>query len=213
MQPFIQFEGLGAPLLQDNIDTDTIIPSREMKAVSKQGLAAGLFAAWRYRTIETREPDPDFVLNQTAYKDASILITGDNFGCGSSREHAVWALQEFGFQAIIGVGFGSIFFGNCINNGLLPITLARRDVQALAHAISATPKPGPIQINLPEQRIHCAEQSIDFELEQGPREALIAGLDPIDATLLMRDKIEAFESRDRVDRSWAYLQSASNDAG
>ena len=107
MEKFLQHRGVAAPILRANVDTDAIIPSREMKRVSKQGLSDGLFAAWRYLDVESREPDPAFILNRTEYENASILLSGDNFGCGSSREHAVWALAEYGIRAIIAPGFGS----------------------------------------------------------------------------------------------------------
>ena len=127
-----QHTGVAAVLMRDNIDTDQIIPSREMKTVSRSGLGEGLFAGWRYTDPGTRTPNPDFVLNRAALKTASILISGENFGCGSSREHAVWALQEFGFRVIIAKSFGEIFHGNCIRNGVLPITLDVAQVSKLS---------------------------------------------------------------------------------
>ena len=125
MQPFAAHCGVAAPLLRSNVDTDAIIPSREMGRVSKRGLSIGLFANWRYADPRARIPNPEFVLNQPAYAGASILLGGDNFGCGSSREHAVWALAEFGIRAILAPSFGAIFQKNCIANGLLPARLSR----------------------------------------------------------------------------------------
>ena len=123
MKPFKNISGIAAPLMRINIDTDTIIPSREMKTVSKKGLASGLFADWRYISTESREENPDFILNQFPYNQAKILLSGSNFGCGSSREHAVWAINEWGIKVIIAPSFGSIFYNNCIKNGVLPINL------------------------------------------------------------------------------------------
>ena len=123
MDKFERHTGVAAAMLRGNVDTDAIIPSREMKRVSKDGLGEGLFAGWRYLEQGGREPNPDFVLNQPAYEETSILFSGPNFGCGSSREHAVWALAEFGIRAIIAPGFGAIFANNCVRNGLLPLVL------------------------------------------------------------------------------------------
>jgi len=120
MQPFTRLTAVAVPLIRDNTDTDAIIPSREMKTVSKVGLSDGLFAGWRYREIGGRDPDPTFVLNDPAYAGAQILLGGDNFGCGSSREHAVWALAEYGFRAVLAPSFSPIFAANCVRNGLAP---------------------------------------------------------------------------------------------
>ena len=142
MKAFITHQGIAAPLLRVNIDTDAIIPSREMRRVSKQGLGEGLFAGWRYldEDPDQRRPRPDFVLNRSEYANASILLSGDNFGCGSSREHAVWALVEYGFRAVIAPSFGSIFYGNAARNGLLPVRLPGESVAALSESISADPQ-------------------------------------------------------------------------
>ena len=123
MEKFTTLTAIAAPLLRINIDTDAIIPSREMKRVSKDGLAEGLFAGWRYQTPGSREENPDFILNQAPYRQARILLSGINFGCGSSREHAVWALHEWGIRAVIAPSFGSIFQGNCVRNGIVPVVL------------------------------------------------------------------------------------------
>ena len=135
MLKFDVLTAVAAPLLRANVDTDAIIPSREMKSVSKTGLAAGLFAGWRYTQIGGREPDPDFVLNQPAYAGAQVLLAGENFGCGSSREHAVWALLEFGIRAIIAPSFAPIFRMNCVRNGILPVCLPAATIAALAESV------------------------------------------------------------------------------
>jgi 3-isopropylmalate/(R)-2-methylmalate dehydratase small subunit len=204
VEKFLQHSGVAAPLLQANIDTDVIIPSREMKAVSKHGLGAGLFAGWRYSTPGGRDNNPDFVLNQAAYRGTSILLAGDNFGCGSSREHAVWALSEYGIRAILAAGFGTIFYNNCISNGLLPVRLAAEQIESLAAIVRVDPQQHLLHIDLHHQKISCADLVLEFHLEDDRREMLLQGLDPIDQTLGQLSIIEAFESRDRQQRPWVY---------
>jgi 3-isopropylmalate/(R)-2-methylmalate dehydratase small subunit len=206
MRKFDVHTGVAAPLLRANVDTDAIIPSREMKSVSKQGLADGLFAGWRYRAIGGRDPDPAFVLNQPAYAGATILLAGPNFGCGSSREHAVWALAEFGIRAVIAPSFAPIFHGNCLRNGLLPAQVEAEDVARLAAAVAADPQRRPVTVDLAGQRISGPEGlAMPFAIEPSAREMLIEGLDAIDLTLRSRDAIDAFVARDRVRRPWIYL--------
>jgi 3-isopropylmalate/(R)-2-methylmalate dehydratase small subunit len=206
MRKFDVHTGVAAPLLRANVDTDAIIPSREMKSVSKQGLADGLFAGWRYRAIGGREPDPAFVLNQPAYAGATILLAGPNFGCGSSREHAVWALAEFGIRAVIAPGFAPIFLGNCLRNGLLPARVEAGDVARLAAAVTVDPQRVRLTADLVAQCISGPEGlAIRFEIEPAAREMLLEGLDAIDLTLRSRDAIDAFVARDRVRRPWIYL--------
>ena len=206
MDKFTQHTGVAAPLLQDNIDTDAIIPSREMKAVSKHGLGEGLFAGWRYVAPGSRELNPDFVLNQPGFSGTTILLGGDNFGCGSSREHAVWALKEYGVRAIIAAGFGNIFFNNCIGNGILPIVLTDSQVRHLAELVAEDPQGRPVSIDLEAQTIDMTGAHYAFELEQGPRDMLLKGLDPIGLTLLREEAINRFEEQDREKRPWAYPQ-------
>ena len=145
-EKFEQHRGVAAPMVQANIDTDAIIPSREMKRVSKQGLGEGLFAGWRYSEVGGREPNPDFVLNRPEYRGCSILLAGPNFGCGSSREHAVWALKEFGIRAILAPSFGAIFANNCIRNGLLPLVIDEAVIAAIAPWVEADPVVNQLQI-------------------------------------------------------------------
>src|SRR5512145_1859336 len=146
MLPFDVLTAVAAPLIRANVDTDAIIPSREMKSVSKQGLADGLFAGWRYTTIGGREPDPAFVLNQPAYAGARILLGGENFGCGSSREHAVWALLEYGIRAVI-------FHGNCVRNGILPVRLDAGSIARLAEAVAPDPQQRQLTVDLVTQHV------------------------------------------------------------
>lgn len=195
MKKFTRHQGVTAPLIRNNVDTDAIIPSREMKLVSKQGLGEGLFAGWRYQTAGGREPNPDFVLNQPAFKNTSILLSGVNFGCGSSREHAVWALKEFGIEAIIAASFGTIFYNNCTRNGILPIVLPETAIDQLSKDCADNPQTLQIKIDLPEQQvISPSGERWSFEMEAAPKQMLVEGLDPIALTLKQAQRIEAFEA-------------------
>lgn len=204
MEPFIQHTGIAAPLLRINVDTDAIIPSREMKRVSKKGLGEGLFANWRYTDPPNRIENPDFVLNQPPWRQASILLTGANFGCGSSREHAVWSLKDFGFRALIAPSFGSIFQDNCVRNGILPVRLSEKVISALVAAEQSSPGRA-MTIDLDGCRvIDAAGVTYAFKIPQRPRELLMKGLDPIAATLAEATVIEDFLARDRRERPWVY---------
>lgn len=192
-KPFENFTSLAVPLLRSNIDTDAIIPSREMKRVSKKGLGEGLFAAWRY--TEGRNTNPDFILNIPKYKDAKTLLAGENFGCGSSREHAVWALAEYGFRAIIAPSFGGIFYDNCIQNGILPVKLSSGKIETLAKLNTG------ISVDLDKQRI----ENFAFDLSPQHKHMLLQGLDAIDLSLQLMPEIEKFEQADKPIRPWVYL--------
>lgn len=206
MRAFTRHRGIAAPLLRINVDTDAIIPSREMKTVGKRGLSAGLFAGWRYLGGPgSREPNPDFVLNQSAYAGASILLSGANFGCGSSREHAVWALDEYGIRCIVAPSFGAIFQNNCVRNGLLPIVLDDVHIKALAAQVENDPQHAQLDIDLeagtltgPDGVAHC------FTLDPAQRTMLLEGLDAIGLTLKSQALIDAHIERDRLQRPWAY---------
>ena len=206
MKTFTVHEGVAAPLVRNNIDTDAIIPSVEMKRVSKKGLSSGLFASWRYTDRAQRIPDPEFVLNQDPFQHASILLGGKNFGCGSSREHAVWALDEFGIRAIIAPSFGSIFRANCIANGLLPVSLEAEAIAQLAEWVEKSPQTNHLKIDL-EQRSVSASQDLvfHFEMETSDADMLLHGLDPIALTLRLEVQIEAFQEADKMERPWVYL--------
>lgn len=203
MQPFTQWLGVAAPLLRANIDTDAIIPSREMKSVSKLGLGEGLFAGERYLP-DSRDPNSGFVLNSPAYRDASILLAGNNFGCGSSREHAVWALREYGIRAIIAVGFGSIFRSNCIRNGLLPVVLPELVVRRIAAWVAVDPQMNRVGIDLEALSIEAEGTQIAFDCDEGARQMLLKGLDAIDLTLTRRDAIAEFITARRQSRPWLF---------
>ncbi|QBF33960.1 3-isopropylmalate dehydratase small subunit [Thalassococcus sp. S3] len=202
MEAFRQHQGLAAVMAVDNVNTDQIIPSREMKRVSKKGLADGLFANLRYLDADTggRTPDPDFLLNQPEAQGATILIGGVNLGCGSSREHAVWALREYGFRALIAASFGSIFRDNCVANGVVPVTLDKAEVAALAEAAAAH----HVTVDLDAMQVRCGDLSFDFKLSDERREMLREGLSPVDVTLKHQSEIDAFRARDRITRAWLY---------
>ena len=193
MTPFTRLTSIAAPLIRDNIDTDTIIPSREMRSTGKSGLADGLFAPWRYLDADARTSNPDFVLNRPAFAQARILLGGRNFGAGSSREHAVWALMEWGIACVIASGFAPIFRNNCVRNGLLPVELPPDMIAPLAGRV--------VTVDLAAQTVDDAR----FEIEAEAKAMLLNGWDAIDLTLQHRDAIAAWQAADRVARPWIYL--------
>jgi 3-isopropylmalate/(R)-2-methylmalate dehydratase small subunit len=195
--PFTVLISRAAALLRDNVDTDAIIPSREMKTTGRTGLADGLFAPWRYLDAAARTPDPEFPLNRPEAQGARILLGGANFGCGSSREHAVWALAEYGIRCVIAESFAPIFRANCIRNGVLPIALPPQVVAALAWQV--------VTVDLAAQDVRCGDALYRFEMEPEPREMLLEGLDAIDLTLKALPQIEDWTSSDRSARPWVYL--------
>jgi 3-isopropylmalate/(R)-2-methylmalate dehydratase small subunit len=208
MEKFTTLTAIAAPLLRINVDTDAIIPSREMKKVSKVGLKDGLFAGWRYLDPVARSEDPDFVLNRPPFRDARILLTGLNFGCGSSREHAVWALHEWGIRCIVAPSFGAIFYGNCVRNGILPIVLDAGRVEALAALVEEAPAT-PLTVDLAAGTITAPDGStITFEVPPADRDMLLEGLDAIAVTLKRSAEIDAFQAADRDRRPWIYLPPA-----
>ena len=204
MEEFVRHSGIAAPILRGNVDTDAIIPSREMKRVSKLGLGEGLFAGWRYLTQETRNPDPQFVLNQDAYRGASILLSGPNFGCGSSREHAVWALKEFGIRAIIAPGFGSIFANNCVRNGVLALELGDAAIKRIADWVALDAQRNRVLIDLPAQVVEAADASFPFSVDAGAKRMLVEGLDAIALTQTRWQQISAFHEQRKQLRPWLY---------
>jgi len=206
IQPFRQLTALALPLVRENIDTDAIIPSREMKSVSKKGLAGGLFAGWRYTEVGGRTPNPDFVMNQPAFANAQILLGGTNIGCGSSREHAAWALAEYGFRAIIAPSFNPIFRGNCVRNGIVPVELPANVVNEIAAAVTADPAGSLVSVDLEAGTVSLPDaRQWTFAMEAEAREMLLEGLDAIEITLKRRSEIEAFRNTDRQARPWIYL--------
>jgi 3-isopropylmalate/(R)-2-methylmalate dehydratase small subunit len=205
MQAFTRLEGVAATLLIDNVDTDAIIPSKETQSVSRSGYGVKLFSNWRYLP-GNRAPNPDFILNNPPFDRATILISGRNFGCGSSREAAVWALGQFGIRAVLAESFGAIFRNNCIRNGLLPIALAHEKLERICAKL-ASQSDHRLIIDLQDQTIALPGSDIvTFEIDAIDRENLLLGLDEIAATLKRRDEIEQFRNQDRRERPWLYLQ-------
>lgn len=193
MTPFTTLTSIAVPLIRDNVDTDAIIPSREMTSTGKTGLKDGLFAAWRYSDMANRVPNPDFVLNNPAFAGAEILLGGANFGCGSSREHAVWALAEYGFRAVIAESFAPIFRNNCIRNGVAPIMLCRAVIAELAGQ--------RVSIDLAAQLV----DSHRFEIGTEAKAMLLEGADAIALTLSHSGAIRKWQEADRAQRPWIYL--------
>jgi 3-isopropylmalate/(R)-2-methylmalate dehydratase small subunit len=204
LTPFIPLTAVAATMLRDNVDTDAIIPSREIRSVSKTGLGRGLFAGWRYLPGDAGAPDPGFILNDPACSGARILVTGENFGCGSSREHAVWALAEYGFRAILAPSFNPIFYRNCLRNGVLPARVAPPYLRAIASWVAADPQRNRPTVDLSARTVVCAEKSWLFEIDDEARAGLLAGHDEIDQTLQLTDTISAFRAADRRRRPWVY---------
>lgn len=214
MQKFLTHLGIAAPLLRVNIDTDAIIPSREMKRVSREGLGDSLFAGWRYRqgVVKPGNLDPEFVLNQPAYANASILLTGQNMGCGSSREFAVWALKDFGIRVIISPSFGAIFYTNCIRNGLLPIILDEKQIAEIRAEVTLNPQSNPIAIDLQHNLITTPnQQQYSFKIASLYQQMLLNGLDPIDLTVQLQTRIDDFITADQIKRPWAHSNRLNRD--
>jgi len=192
MNPFITLNATAAPLRAENVDTDQIIPARYLTAVTKAGMGEGLFAAWRY--LPDGSPNPDFILNRPEYADAQILISGKNFGSGSSREHAVWALTDYGFRAVIAPSFADIFHNNALKNGLLPLTLPEAAVNMLMDLIEEAPDVR-ILIDLPAQTVTLPDgQQLSFDIDPYRKQCLIQGLDDLGYLLANMDAIRAYET-------------------
>ena len=199
MTPFDQVSGIAAPMMAPNVDTDVIMPKMFLKGVDRSGLGEGTFNLLRF---SDGKPNPDFILNQDGYRDASFLLVGPNFGCGSSREHAVWGLQQLGIRALIGTTFAGIFNDNCANNGLLTISLDTATVGTLA-GIVAHPTSNRLTVDLAQQTIRIdGGGTIPFAIEPARKEAFLTGRDAISSTLAFADDIRAFEGRHRADNPW-----------
>jgi len=211
MDKFNLLDGLVVPLDRANVDTDAIIPKQFLKSIKRSGFGPNAFDEWRY--LDHGEPgmdnakrqiNPDFVLNQPRYQGAQILLARENFGCGSSREHAPWALEDYGFRVIIAPSFADIFFNNCFKNGLLPIRLDAEKVDALFKAVEATPG-YRLQIDLERQSIAAPDGTVyPFEVEAFRKHCLLNGLDDIGLTLQHVGEIAAFESKHRAAQPWLF---------
>ncbi|QUC64057.1 3-isopropylmalate dehydratase small subunit [Nitrosopumilus sp. K4] len=190
MEPFRKVKTIITPLDKVNVDTDQIVPKQFLKLVQKSGFGKFLFYNWRYD--ENEKEKQDFVLNNLKYKDSKILVAGDNFGCGSSREHAVWALQDYGFSVVISPSFADIFYSNCFKNGILPIKLDDKTVEKLQQ-IS-----GEVEIDLENQTITTPDEKISFDIDPHKKKILLEGLDDIAQTLHFEDKISNFEKTSKI---------------
>jgi 3-isopropylmalate/(R)-2-methylmalate dehydratase small subunit len=211
MEPFKELIGLVAPLDRPNVDTDAIIPKQFLKSIKRTGFGPNLFDEWRY--LDHGEPDqdcsqrplnPDFVLNQPRYRGAEILLVRDNFGCGSSREHAVWALADFGIRCVIAPSFADIFFSNCFKNGVLAVTLDAARVDQLFREVEATPG-YRLRVDLATQRVTTpSEEAFEFMINGGLKHRLLNGLDDIGITLLSMDLIRQYEEWRRRMAPWLF---------
>lgn len=207
MTPFTRLDGIAASLLIDNIDTDAIIPSRETQSVLRTGYGEKLFANWRY-TPGTRDMKPEFVLNRKPFDQATILIAGRNFGCGSSREAAVWALSQFGIRSVIAESYGTIFRNNCVRNGLLPIVLSLDAIEGIHERLADADGNPHLSIDLEACTVTAPDSTVySFTLDAFEREMLLTGADEVELTLKRRHQIEAFRIRDRIARPWVYQHS------
>ena len=211
MEPFRQHTGLVAPLDRANVDTDAIIPKQFLKSIKRSGFGPNLFDEWRYLdhgepgTDSSKRPlNPNFVLNQPRYLGATILLARKNFGCGSSREHAPWALQQFGFKVIIAPSFADIFFNNCFKNGLLPIVLTELEVDHLFNIAGATPGL-KINVDLERQLIEVpGAETYRFQVEESRKQSLLNGWDEIGRTMRHTDRIRAYEATRAVSEPWLF---------
>ena len=209
MQAFTVHTGLVAPMDRANVDTDAIIPKQFLKSIARSGFGPNLFDEWRYldkgepgQDPASRKPNPDFVLNQPRYAGASVLIARSNFGCGSSREHAPWALQQYGFRAILAPSFADIFFNNCFKNGLLPIVVPESAISQLFDEVKAFPG-YQLVVDLPRQVVVKPDGAeIAFDIEPFRKECLLGGLDEIGLTLQHTDKIRAYEAARIAAKPW-----------
>ncbi|KGE68270.1 MULTISPECIES: 3-isopropylmalate dehydratase small subunit [Pseudomonas] len=200
LQPFTLVTGQAAPMLAANIDTDVIMPKQFLKGIDRSGLDRGLFFDLRF--LASGEPNPEFVLNQPAWQGASFMVVGPNFGCGSSREHAVWGLKQMGIRALIGSSFAGIFYDNCQRNGVLLITLDEAVLQRLGQTVSQADQ-AQISVDLEAQAIRLADgEVIPFQIDTLRKTALLLGLDAIGSTLQRREEIKAFERQHLATNPW-----------
>jgi 3-isopropylmalate/(R)-2-methylmalate dehydratase small subunit len=209
MTPFTTHRGLVAPIDRENVDTDAIIPKQFLKSIHKTGFGPNLFDEWRYldkgepgQDPASRKPNPDFILNQPRYKGASILLARKNFGCGSSREHAPWAIGQYGFRALIAPSYADIFFNNCFKNGILPIVLPESQIDRLFNEVAAFPG-HELMIDLARQVVVMPQgDELPFEVQAFRKYCLLNGLDDIGLTLRHKDKIAAFEAERLATKPW-----------
>lgn len=199
MQKFDQLNAIAAPLPLQNIDTDMIIPKQFLKTIKRTGLKEGLFYEMRFRVDGTRVDD--FVLHQEPYTNAKILVAYENFGCGSSREHAPWALADFGIQCVIAPSFADIFYNNCFKNGILPVVLPREQVESLMQIAQAGQT---VAVDLHSQTVKAGNHQFSFEVDPFRKKCLIEGLDDIGLTLQKKSAIDGFEAKNKAEKAWLY---------
>jgi 3-isopropylmalate/(R)-2-methylmalate dehydratase small subunit len=206
MSEFINISGIACILDIDNIDTDQIIPTEYLKSIKKFGFGEFLFDGWRYHDVanintptSSRSLNEDFILNQAPFNESKIIITGKNFGCGSSREHAVWALRDFGIEIVIAESFGDIFYNNCFKNGVLPIALNQDKLLVVKDHVSNESK---LHISLADKNIVIKNENIAFEVDSGMLDMIITGQDEVDITLSISDKIKSYESNRLKRKPW-----------
>jgi len=201
--------GKGVPLDMSNVDTDQIIPKQFLKSINKTGFGPNLFDAWRYKdegylekNLSERIVNEEFVLNQKEFSDSTILLSKENFGCGSSREHAVWALKDYGIKCVIAISFADIFYNNCFTNGLLPIRLEKEKVEKLFAMVKSGME---LQIDLVNQNIHMGDEDlISFEIDEYRKEQILEGLDEIGLSLKYEEKIKKYELQRKIDAPWVF---------
>ena len=209
MEVFKTVSGIAAPLDQINVDTDQIIPKQFLKKIERTGFGVHLFHDWRYLDDEGTQLNPDFVLNYPRYQGAQILLTRENFGCGSSREHAPWALHDYGFKCVIASSFADIFFNNCRKNGILAVILQPEEVQALFVEVEAH-EGCQLTVDLLQQSVITHEgKKFSFEVDQFAKNCLLNGLDDIGWTLQFEEKIEAYEQKTRSQQPWFFIEAQS----
>ena len=212
MQTFRKHEGIVVPLDRANVDTDQIIPKQFLKSVKRTGFGENLFDAWRFLDEgeigkTDRQENPSFVLNDSRYRDATILLARRNFGCGSSREHAVWALMQYGIRCVIAPSFADIFYNNSINNGLLPVALNEEQVTQL-FTETTKDEPSTATVDLDSQQVTCADVgTMSFSIDSGSRRRLLEGMDEIGLTLREADKIRSFEEQHQRSMPWLFTKS------
>ena len=209
MKKFTEIKSIAAFIDRKNIDTDAIIPKQYLKAVTREGFGENLFDDWRYLEPgnlgddhSQRKKNPDFFLYDKKNKNAKILVVGDNFGCGSSREHAVWALMDYGFEVVISTSFADIFYNNCFKNGLLPILVNKEDIQNITSIIDKNNN--EFIVNLKNQSIICNDFKIIFEIDDRRKEVLLEGIDDISETLKLSDKIKEYENKKSLKTPWLF---------
>ncbi|MDE2027853.1 MAG: 3-isopropylmalate dehydratase small subunit [Candidatus Omnitrophica bacterium] len=201
MQPFKTHTGIAAPLNRVNVDTDAIVPKQFLRKIEKSGFGKHLFHEWRFTDYEGTKENADFILNQPTYRKATVLLARDNFGCGSSREHAPWALGDFGFKVIIAPSFADIFYNNCVKNGILLVRLSSKEVDEI-FAFLGKNKGAVISADLPAQTVTAGQKTYKFQIDAFNKECLLKGLDSIGWTLQYQDKIAAYENKLKSEHPW-----------